>query len=130
MQARKRDTKAQDKIDQALGAVAAAADPKPAPVLKTVTTSATGGVLVDSQVPSAQNYKVVIGADGKALSCYLMWSDLRNNNNKFYVSQALQHTMGSFSLWTRYGRVGSNGVGSLEASSSLSITKDYEKKYK
>lgn len=44
MQARKRDVKAQGKKDKALASVAAAA-PKN---LKTVTTSSTGGVLLDS----------------------------------------------------------------------------------
>ena len=78
--------------------------------MKTVVTSAVGGVLVDASVPSAQNYKVVSDG-GKTYSCYLMWTDLKDNHNKFYVSQGLQHTNGSYSLWTRYGRVGSGGVG-------------------
>lgn len=60
-----------------------------------------------------------------------MWSDLTDNHNKFYVSQALQHTNGSFSLWTRYGRVGSNGVGSAQSCWSLAeLNKLYYKKYR
>ena len=82
------------------------------------SASGAGGVLVDASVPSAQSYKVVSDG-GTTFSCYLMWTDLKNNHNKFYVSQGLQHNNGSFSLWTRYGRVGSNGVGNAEPCLSL-----------
>jgi poly [ADP-ribose] polymerase 2/3/4 len=86
--------------------------------------------LVDASVPSAQNYSVVT-QNGISYSCYLMWTDLKSNHNKFYVSQALQHTNGSYSLWTRYGRVGSNGVGSAEPCLSLAhATNEYNKKYR
>jgi predicted DNA-binding WGR domain protein len=39
-----------------------------------------------------------------------MWSDLKDNHNKFYVAQALKSKFGNYSLWTRYGRVGVAGV--------------------
>lgn len=118
------------KKDKALGAVAAATPATPKN-LKTMTTSSTGGVLADSLVPSAQNYKIVTGPDGSTCSCYLMWSDLTDNHNKFYVSLALQHTMGSFSLWTRFGHVGSDGVGPAQPCGSLAeLNKLYEKKYR
>jgi hypothetical protein len=51
----------------------------------TVSTSATGGVLVDHLVPGAKTFSVV-QEGGKALSCYLMWSDAKNNHNKYYIS--------------------------------------------
>ena len=94
-----------------------------------VLTSATGGVLVDHFVPKAEMHKV-IQHNGKALSCYLMWTDCKENHNKFYVAQALQRQDGSFYLWTRYGRVGKDGVGTAEPlASQEQAIKEYEKKY-
>lgn len=44
-----------------------------------------------------------------------MWSDLKDNHNKFYIIQALQDKNGaSCFLWTRFGRVGVNGVSNRE----------------
>jgi formylmethanofuran:tetrahydromethanopterin formyltransferase len=95
MQGKKRDIKAQEKQEKALVAIAAAAtDTAPAQNIKAVITSAPGSVLVDSKMPSAYNYKVLIGPSNTPYSCYLMWSDLKDNHNKFYVSQAVQHTTG------------------------------------
>lgn len=78
---RKRDIKANAKV------VKASTKPAP-PVLKIVSTSATGGIFVDHHVPKAELHKV-IQEKGKSFSCYLMWSDIKNNMNKFYVAQAL-----------------------------------------
>jgi poly [ADP-ribose] polymerase 2/3/4 len=73
----------------------------------------------------------VLSDSGKALSCYLMWSDIKENHNKFYVAQALQHVSGSFHLWTRYGRVGLDGVGTCEGAGALSVAVSmYLKKYR
>ena len=118
MPSRKRDVKAADKTTKAVAKSAPVA-PDPAPTsLKLVSTSSTGGVFVDHFVPKAQDYKVLFTAS-TAHSCYLMWSDIKNNHNKFYVAQALQHTNGSYYLWTRYGRVGLDGVGSPESYPTL-----------
>jgi len=39
-----------------------------------------------------------------------MWSDLKNNHNKFYICQVLRKKIGNgLLLYTRYGRVGANG---------------------
>ena len=112
MPPRKRDVKAAAKVDKAVAKSAPVAPLAPAPTLmKVVSTSATGGVFVDHFVPKAAEHKVLFTGD-KAHSCYLMWSDIKENHNKFYVAQALQHSNGSFYLWTRYGRVGLDGVGS------------------
>lgn len=51
----------------------------------TVQTSAKGGVFVDHKVPNAPTY-TVISVDNKALSCYLMWSDIKDNHNKYYIA--------------------------------------------
>ncbi len=125
MPPRKRDVKAADKTAKAVAKSA------PAPsTLKLVSTSATGGVFVDHFVPKAQDYKVLFTAS-KAHSCYLMWSDIKNNHNKFYVAQALQHTNGSYYLWTRYGRVGLDGVGTPESYPNIqACTTAYNKKHR
>jgi len=98
--------------------------------IKTVSTSATGGVFVDHHVPSAANYKVVNGSDGKPMSCYLMWSDIKDNHNKYYIAQGLADGSGTHYLWTRYGRVGLDGVGDRAHMGSLdNLQKAYNKKY-
>ena len=63
----------------------AAAKMAPSPDIKVVSTSATGGVFVDHFVPKAAMHKVIQDG-GKALSCYLMWTDCKENHNKFYVA--------------------------------------------
>ena len=91
-------------------------------------TSITGGVLVDHLVPGCSGYQVVIEAS-TALSAYLMWSDIKDNHNKYYIAQGLQKG-NSYFLWTRYGRVGLDGVGSTEGCASLDhLKKLYQKKY-
>lgn len=82
-----------------------------------VKTSADGGVLVDHLVPKASTFKVHQN-NGKAYSCYLMWSDVKDNHNKFYIMQLLER-QGSYYVWTRYGRVGYDGVGSNEEQVAL-----------
>lgn len=39
-----------------------------------------------------------------------MWSDLKDNHNKYYILQALKSSAGNYYLWTRFGRVGAPGV--------------------
>lgn len=97
----------------------------------TVNTSATGGVLVDHLVPQAHTFSVVAGTDKKKmLSCYLMWSDIKDNHNKYYIAQGLMDGSGKYYFWTRYGRVGLDGVGSNVACLSLEhLEKTYLKKY-
>ena len=63
------------------------------------------------------------------MSCYLMWSDIKDNHNKFYIAQGLKSGT-NFYLWTRYGRVGLDGVGTAENAGSLdNLKKLYTKKY-
>lgn len=78
------------------------------------STSQKVKVEVDDHVPGRERFEV-ISEDGRTLSVYLMWSDLKNNHNKFYILQALKETAtGRGYLWTRYGRVGADGVKSLD----------------
>jgi predicted DNA-binding WGR domain protein len=142
MPPRKRDVKASDKTAKA---VAESAPVAPAALaLKLVSTPtphsrsypntqltySTGGVFVDHFVPKAQDYKVLFTAS-TALACYLMWSEIKNNHNKFYVVQALHHTNGSNYLWTRYVRLGLHVVGTPESYPSLeACTAAYNKKHR
>ena len=83
MPPKKRDAKAADKAQ-----ADAMKSGKQDKDIKMVQTSVTGGVLVDHLVPNAVQYKV-ISSDGVPLSCYLMWSDIKENHNKFYIAQGL-----------------------------------------
>ena len=57
---------------------------------------------VDLAVPDAGSFSLVPGRD-----VMLNQTNMGQNNNKFYVIQALQHsTTGEFYLWTHWGRVG------------------------
>jgi len=56
-----------------------------------------------------------------------MWSDVKDNHNKFYVCQVLQDGANTF-LFTRYGRVGDSGTVSFTP--SLNAAKEYHKTYK
>jgi predicted DNA-binding WGR domain protein len=43
-----------------------------------------------------------------------MCSDVKNNHNKFYIIQILQHALyNTIHYWNRYGRVGEDGVSDL-----------------
>ena len=91
--------------------------------------SAADQVEVDSHVNMASSYKVV-SVDGKALSTYMNWSDMKKNHNKFYVCQVLKEKGGSQRAWlyTRYGRVGVPGVKDLQLTSDEGAVKLYNKK--
>jgi predicted DNA-binding WGR domain protein len=44
---------------------------------------------------------------GKVYSTYMMWSDMKNNHNKYYIVQVLKRKgTEQYSTWIRYGRVG------------------------
>lgn len=125
MPPRKRDVKADDKAQ-------AKTDKTTKKDIVTVQTSVNKqGVLVDHLVPNPGKYSVVDGADGQALSCYLMWSDVKDNHNKYYIAQGLQDQSGSYTLWTRYGRVGLDGVGGHQSCFSLdNLRATYAKKHR
>lgn len=88
---------------------------------------------VDNHCPDAKNLCVVSDEKGTPLSCYLMWTDLKKNHNKFYVAQVLQpkNRQGPKNLailFTRYGRVGQNGVSDWQKMDYLKATKVYGQK--
>jgi len=100
------------------------------------SSTTTGPVAVDAKMPNHQLYKVFVGPDGKSYSGYLNCADLKNNNNKFYVCQVVQlQQRGLFGgsqiyFWTRYGRVGDNGVTEMTAISEGQAIKDFDKTMK
>lgn len=58
-----------------------------------------------------------------------MWSDIKDNHNKYYIIQGLKIGTVHY-LWTRYGRVGLDGVGNKEHCGTLEAMKKlYLKKY-
>ena len=61
---------------------------------------------VDSHVPGNASYEVVVDGE-KVYSIYMMWSDTKNNHNKYYIVQVLRRKgTEQYSTWIRYGRVG------------------------
>jgi poly [ADP-ribose] polymerase len=74
-----------------------------------------GNALVDPLIPNAFEYHVIADTsnlfNGKSFDCTLNQSNLRNNNNKFYIIQllALDKYPNQFSLSTRWGRIGYDG---------------------
>ena len=90
-----------------------------------------GRAMVDSKVPNANLYHVY-EENSESYASSLMWSDLKNNNNKFYIIQILQlDTNGNdFSLWTRWGRVGYDGQFAKQKFNNIEGAKaSYKKKY-
>ncbi|NWH77249.1 PARP3 polymerase, partial [Piaya cayana] len=62
--------------------------------------------------------------------CTLNQTDIKANNNKFYIIQLLEHN-GAYSVWNRWGRVGEGGQSKLARYASLeSAKKDFEKKFR
>jgi hypothetical protein len=75
----KRNTKKQEKDS-------AKADKSAKPSLEEEIKSVVeeGIPTIDSKVPNADKYTIM--KEGLSyLSCYLMWSDVKDNHNKFYV---------------------------------------------
>lgn len=60
-------------------------------------------IAVDQACPRASNYKVVNDWDVTMNQTNITGS---NNNNKYYKMQLLQNKDSTFSVWTRWGRVG------------------------
>ena len=72
--------------------------------------------------------------DGKKVyHASLMWTDLKNNNNKFYIIQILQHNLmpSIFQVFNRWGRVGVPGQFAIfPFPSDKTAISCYDKKYK
>jgi len=101
-----------------------------------VTGTLKGNVLVDVNFPNSQNFHVVLDSknefNGIAWDCTMNQSDLKNNNNKYYIIQLLQHdnNISQYYVWNRWGRVGYDGQSaSFPAYSFDQAKKMFMKKY-
>ncbi len=61
-----------------------------------------------------KGFTVVNDTTDGVLDAMLNQTDIRNNNNKFYLLQVLKNGAGRYCTWFRWGRVGNNGQSSVE----------------
>ncbi|KAJ3272320.1 Poly [ADP-ribose] polymerase 2 [Terramyces sp. JEL0728] len=96
---------------------------------KIVKVVKKGNAIVDHLVPGGYDMHVYED-NANIYDVMLNQTDIKNNNNKFYVLQLLQNQGGSFSVWTRWGRVGVDGQSKLEHCGSLpAAVATFEKKF-
>ncbi|KAI8821830.1 poly polymerase catalytic domain-containing protein [Fimicolochytrium jonesii] len=73
-----------------------------------------GNAVVDEVCPVARTCHVYEDESG-VYDCMLNQTEIKNNNNKFYVIQVLEDDANkSYYLWNRWGRVGATGQDKLE----------------
>ena len=79
-----------------------------------------------------QNVEIYVTSSGQVYSCMLNQANIVKNNNKFYVMQLLKNTVGTYYVYSRYGRVGEKGVVSpLKSFSSESLAiKEFQKRFR
>ena len=84
-------------------------------------SSITAVAEVDIFVPHREKYRVVVdNTDGFAFTAMLNQTNLADNNNKFFLIQALERLDGTgFATWFRWGRVGYAGQTNLTDHDSL-----------
>ena len=102
---------------------------------KTTKVISKAGAVVDSCVPNANSYHVVLDKDhsfnGSSFSATLNKSDLQHNNNKFYIIQLLESDSGAgFVFFTRWGRVGATGQQSVQPTSFDRGVSMFKSKYR
>lgn len=88
------------------------------------------GIVIDSST-YVDNYHV-LKDDDNIYTCTLNQTNIKTNNNKFYIMQLLKHdTNDEYILYTRYGRIGDKGVsnGKIQSNKSTGI-KQFEKTFK
>jgi poly [ADP-ribose] polymerase len=101
------------------------------PVFKKVKASPVRAVAeVDIFVPGREGYRVIEDS-GLACTAMLNQTNLADNNNKFFLIQALEATDGkSFATWFRWGRVGYSGQTNLTSHiSAESATDSFKSKF-
>jgi len=69
------------------------------------------GIIVDNN-DLAGDYHVLVNRNSNAYSSTLNQTNVKTNNNKFYIIQLLEHdsNIDDYIIYTRYGRIGNNGV--------------------
>ena len=62
---------------------------------------------------------------------HLNYTDVANNNNKYYIMQLLQRYDGTYEVYSRYGRVGAGGQTTSKQYANFHQGKiAYEKQFK
>ena len=100
-----------------------------------------GKIPIDDHFPLNKADYHVLENPSKIYSATLNQTNVMNNNNKFYVCQVVQRVSTGFFngvalggsqiyFWTRYGRVGDNGVTEMTAISEGQAIKDFDKTMK
>ncbi|KAJ3253177.1 Poly [ADP-ribose] polymerase 2 [Boothiomyces macroporosus] len=105
-------------------------DDEPEDKEKIVKVIKKGSAIVDHLCPGG--YQMHVYEDNaNVYDVMLNQTDIKNNNNKFYVLQLLQNdTSGAVYVWTRWGRVGVDGQNKLELCPSLpSAIATFQKKF-
>ena len=76
---------------------------------------------VDIFVPTCENFKVLVDDSGGPYTAMLNQTNLAQNNNKFFLIQALESIKhpNQFATWFRWGRVGYTGQTNLQLCSSV-----------
>ncbi|XP_029410301.1 protein mono-ADP-ribosyltransferase PARP3 isoform X2 [Nannospalax galili] len=83
-------------------------------------------IRVDPTCPLSHNPETQVHED---YDCTLNQTNIKNNNNKFYIIQLLEDNS-RFSCWNRWGRVGEVGQTKINHFASLDAAKkDFEKKF-
>ena len=98
---------------------------------KIVTVLKKGKAPVDPRVPNGKNYEVV-EYNSKIYHAALMWTDLKHNNNKYYIIQLLKSEISpnSYMVFNRWGRVGTDGqIAMFNYSNIETAISEYNKKY-
>ena len=85
---------------------------------KMTTVIEKGGCVVDKCLINASDYHVVADKqnefNGKFFDATLNQSNLKNNNNKFYIIQLLRkENSNNYFIYFRWGRVGVDGQKSI-----------------
>ncbi|KAJ3332829.1 Poly [ADP-ribose] polymerase 2 [Blyttiomyces sp. JEL0837] len=105
----------------------------PEPVAKTVKVIKKGAAAVDALVPANIATAVhVYEQDGEVFDALLNQTDIKNNNNKFYIIQLLKYdSRNEYMVWTRWGRVGVDGQNAIQSFSNVDqAIKNFESKFK
>lgn len=102
-----------------------------------VKATSKNNAVVDKLFPNHQNYFVVADSKGdynsKAFDCTMNQSDLKNNNNKFYIIQMVspENNRNQYIVWNRWGRVGYDGQTASFPFNNFNQAKEaFLKKYK
>jgi poly [ADP-ribose] polymerase len=91
------------------------------------------GTIWVQELTKAVSHRVYIDSDGVIYDAALNQTNVGGNNNKFYRIQILEsYSDGTFTCWTRWGRVGERGQNkAIPCGNSFDLAlREYSKKFK